>query len=159
MAVFACGAVENVLGGMRTVVKRTSDERRVLLRDKEECYAWIRNNTKPDSRLVAYEDAPTYLYTGRQAVRPMIFTTDEFYESERLNRETSHLTDIAQAIGASYWLFASDDYYRDWPAAAALEGSYMSELKKGLPVSVSRWWRSRNRSFGSLPSQRLRVWV
>src|SRR5579864_7999769 len=77
----ACGVVENVLGGMRRVVKRTSDERRVLLRDKEECYAWIRDNTKPDSRLVAYEDAPTYLYTGREAVRPMIFTTDEFYES------------------------------------------------------------------------------
>jgi len=131
----ACGVVENVLGGMRRVVKRTSDERRVLLRDKEECYAWIRNNTKPDSRLVAYEDAPTYLYTGREAVRPMIFTTDEFYESDRLNREASHLTDVAQAIGASYWLFASDDYYRDWPAAAALEGSHMSELEKGLPVA------------------------
>ena len=84
---------------------------------------------------MAYEDAPTYLYTGREAVRPMIFTTDEFYESERLNRETSHLTDVAQAIGASYWLFASDDYYRDWPAAAALEGSHMGELEKGLPVA------------------------
>jgi hypothetical protein len=130
----ACGAVENVLGGMRTVVRRTSEERRVLLRDKEECYAWIRNNTNPDSRLVAYEDAPTYLYTGRETVRPMIFTTDEFYESQRLNREISHLTDVAQAIEARYWLFASDDYYRDWPAAAALEGTHMGELAKGLPV-------------------------
>jgi hypothetical protein len=130
----ACGAVENVLGGMRTVVRRTSEDRQTLLRDKEECYEWIRNNTKPDSRLVAYEEAPTYLFTGRETLRPMIFTTDEFYESERLNREASHLADVAQAVNAHYWLFASDDYYRDWPAAAALEGSHMSELEKGLPV-------------------------
>ena len=134
VAALACAVAENSLAGMRIVIARTSEEREAVMRDKQACYDWIRGNTEPDARLVSYEDTATYLYTGREAVRPIVFTTDEFYDPQRLSLEAPHMTDIADAVGARYWLFAADDYYREWPAARALEGSRSSELERDLPA-------------------------
>jgi len=133
-AALTCAVAENSLAGTRTVLMRTSDDRRTLMQAKQDCYDWIRSNAEPDARLIAYEDTATYLYTGRETVRPIVFTTDDFYDPQRLSKEASHMTDIAETIGARYWLFAADDYYREWPAATALEGSRSSELERDLPA-------------------------
>lgn len=134
MAVLACAVAENSLAGMKTVIARTSEDREAAMRDKQACYDWIRANAEPDARLVAYEDAAAYLYTGREAVRPIVFATDDFYDPQRLSLEARRMTDIADAIRARYWLFAADDYYREWPAATALEVSRSTELQRDLPA-------------------------
>jgi hypothetical protein len=135
VVVFVCGAVENSFGGLRAEIERKSEERHALLLDKKECYDWIRRNTDPTARLLAYEDATAYLFTGRQTVRPMIFTTDEFYDPERLEEASSHFSDVARAIDARFWLFAADDLDGEWPGAKAIEQDHIQRLEGGLPVA------------------------
>jgi hypothetical protein len=130
-----CGVAENSVAGVRTAVEQISRDRQGLLRDKLECYDWIRRNTDSNDRVVAYEDAVAYLYTGRQTVRPTIFTTDEFYEPQRLSQEVSHFVDVAQAIQARYWLLAADDFNREWPAAFALKQNHMRRVQNELQVT------------------------
>ena len=134
LATLVCGVVANSVAGVRTAVERISRDRQELLRDKLECYDWIRRNTDPSDRLVAYEDAVAYLYTGRETVRPTIFTTDEFYEPKRLSQEASHFSDVAQAIQARYWLLAADDFNREWPAALELKQNDLRRMQRELQL-------------------------
>lgn len=132
IAALVYAAVENSVAGTRTAVEGISRDRRELLHDKLECYNWIRLNTDPNARVVAYEDAVAYLYTGRLTVRPTVFTTDEFYEPQRLPQEVSHFSDVAQAIQARYWVLATDDFNREWPAAMELKRSQMRRVQGGM---------------------------
>ncbi len=129
-----CGAVENSFGGLRTEIERKSEERHALLLDKKECYEWIRRNTDPTARLLAYEDATAYFFTGRQSIRPMIFTTDEFYAPERLEEASSHSTSPARSMPDS-WLFAADDLEGEWPGAKVIEQDRIQRLERNLPVA------------------------
>ncbi|MEX2303710.1 MAG: hypothetical protein WD733_22395 [Bryobacterales bacterium] len=81
--------------------------------EKQQAYEWIRQNTAAADRFIADEDASLYLYTGRQALRPMAFSTAAFYlQSEAaLDQDLARLTDSACGIGARYWLSAADDYH------------------------------------------------
>jgi hypothetical protein len=81
--------------------------------EKQRAYDWIRQNTRPADRFIASEDASLYLYTGRQALRPMAFSTAAFYlqSEELLDRDLARLTDAACEIGARYWLASADDYH------------------------------------------------
>jgi hypothetical protein len=86
--------------------------RRALAPEREEAYAWIRSHTSPEDRFIAYEDANLYLHTGRQALRPLAFSSEANYRNAKavLNRDLEHLTDAARQIQARYWLAAEDDY-------------------------------------------------
>jgi hypothetical protein len=81
--------------------------------EKQQAYAWIRQNTAAADRFIADEDASLYLYTGRQALRPMAFSTAAFYRQSEaaLDQDLARLTDSACGIGARYWLSAADDYH------------------------------------------------
>ncbi len=81
--------------------------------EKRTAYEWIRQNTAPSDRFIASEDASLYLYTGRQALRPMAFSTASFYlqSEEALDRDLARLTDSARGIRAHYWVAAADDYH------------------------------------------------
>ncbi len=87
-------------------------ERALLAVEKRQAYRWIRENTKESDRFISYEDAALWLHTGRQALRPMIFSTAAFYRQDKgiLDRDLARFMDTASAIGAAYWLVAVDDY-------------------------------------------------
>jgi hypothetical protein len=107
--------------------------RQRLQAEKQQAYQWIRRNTSPEDRFVASEDASLYLFTGRQALRPMAFSTAAFYlQSEPLlERDLERMTDAPRAIGARYWLAAADDYHLE--SAEQFIKNYTRELLEELP--------------------------
>ena len=114
--------------------------RAALLEEKKEIYAWIRDHTDPGARFIAYEDASLFLYTGRQAARPIAFSTEAFYMKDEavLNRDLDHILDVARSIGARYWVASADDF--DLETGLPLIEKRVANLKSGLPVL----FRSRN---------------
>ncbi len=145
------GVALNYAGPMRARVIQLSRNRAGLLDDLRGAYAWISRNSPPDARLIAYEDANLYLYTGRQAMIPMQFTTDEFYEPERLADAARHLTDVPRAIGAEYWLFTDDDYRYEWMDADRAAHTELAKIENVLPlVYHSADGRVRIRALGCL---------
>ena len=53
-----------------------------------------------------------WLYTGRQALRPMIFSTAAFYRHDKgvVEKDLARFMDTANAIEASFWIVSEDDY-------------------------------------------------
>ena len=118
MALIAWLAGYGVLGYGRQILGPDKDIRRSVehfAAERREAYDWIRENTQPSDRFIAYEDALLWLATGRQAIRPMIFSTEAFYrqDEEVLNRDLERFMDTAGAIGARYWLVAKGDFRLD----------------------------------------------
>jgi hypothetical protein len=111
-----------------------SKKRGSLLQEKREAYDWISSVTPPRARVVAYEDADVYLYSQRTAIRPVIFTTADFYDPAQLSRTLDHMTDVARAINADYWIAADDDYGFEWPAAFARGHARMRDIERVLPL-------------------------
>ena len=66
-------AAWNYAHGGRSDLNALIENRRSILQEKQEAYAWVRQHTNLDTRIVAFEDVLLYLYTGRQAVRPISF--------------------------------------------------------------------------------------
>ncbi len=87
-------------------------ERALLAAEKRQAYRWILENTQESDRFISYEDAALWLHTGRQALRPMIFSTAAFYRQDKgiLDRDLARFMDTASAIGAAYWMVAVDYY-------------------------------------------------
>ena len=88
------------------------EARAAVATEKRQAYRWVVENTKESDRFVCYEDAALWLYTGRQALRPMIFSTAAFYRQDKgvLDLDLARFMDTANAIGANYWMVAVDDY-------------------------------------------------
>jgi hypothetical protein len=137
VAVFIGAVSLNYAGGLRTQIAETGERRASLLQEKREVYDWLARSTDRDARSIAYEDATLYLYSGRLAVRPIAFTTAEFYESWRLRRVLEHMTDVARAIRADYWVVSADDYNSEWPEASAQTLARMRELETSVPLVYS----------------------
>jgi hypothetical protein len=135
-----CAVFVNYWGGSRTIIEEKSWQRGAILDEKREAYDWISSHTASDSRIIAYEDAIMYLYTGRQSVRPIAFSTTDYYEPGRIFATLDHITDVARAVGAEYWVVADDDFSAEWPAATFQARGRVSELEKVLPLR----FRSRN---------------
>lgn len=118
--------------------------RGLLLEEKREAYDWIRRSTDPSARFIAYEDASLYLYTGRQAMRPIAFSTEAFYtdNAQILSRELAHIMDSPRAIGARYWVACDDDFQME--TGESLIEKRIAEVEKVLPqVFRSRQGRVR----------------
>ena len=131
---FVSAVAVDYASGTRKFIAETSTKRHVLFQEKREAYQWLSRLTPPNARVVAYEDGSLYLYSGRPAIRPFTFTTAEFYDPPRLGEDIEHLTDVAHAVGAAYWLSADDDYGFEWPDAYAKAHARMSELERVLPL-------------------------
>jgi hypothetical protein len=122
-------------------VKALSLYRAALNRERRDGYDWIARNTSPSARVLAYEDVLVYLYTGRQAIRPVTITTDCYYQPERPKcaSDFSEMGSWAGYVGARYW-------FTD-PADLEFEGGrrfrpevrrYIADLKSRMhPVFVS----------------------
>ncbi len=131
------GAWNYVDGGRQQWLAKAA-ERDAIAGEKVEAYDWLRENTRPDTRTVAYDDVILYLYTGRQAVRPIIaysirnaFTDDK----KILEEDLAHITDTALHIRARFWLTADDDYSNE--GGSALIKQRMAQLKSVLPLVFS----------------------
>jgi len=89
------------------------------LQQKREVYAWIREHTPADAKVVAYEDILLFLYSGRQALRPIALLPVSAYqknpgsESPDLSKDLAEMCDAPRDAGATYWLATGDDFSLD----------------------------------------------
>src|SRR2546430_2472940 len=84
-------------------IARESESRAALLVEKREAYAWLKENSARDATAIAYEDASMFLYSGRQAMRPVIFSPAAgVNRPEVLNNELPCITSSAEPIRAQY---------------------------------------------------------
>ena len=134
LAVFAGATARNYFSGMRPLISRQSADRAALLKEKRGAYDWLSQNTARDAKVIAYEDANVYLYTGRLAMRPLVFTSADFYDPQSVKTTATHMTDVSTALRADYWLFSDDDYGIDWPEAFAAAHSQMVKVERDLPL-------------------------
>jgi hypothetical protein len=119
--------------GNSRLISRESQERGKLLAEKHEVYSWLRANTPPDSKVIAYEDVSLFLFSGRQALRPITFSPAAFYDPSLLGSEISCLTVSARAIHAEYWVVSDDDFSMEWTDATSAGLSREGELANALP--------------------------
>jgi hypothetical protein len=107
-----------------------SDVRASLSSQKQEAYAWLRQNTSPDARILAYEDASLFLYAGRQAMRSTIFSPAGYYHPEILDSELSCLISSAEPIAAKYLVVSEDDFDIEWEPARSSGKSKEREIEQ-----------------------------
>ena len=108
-----------------------SHERADLLTAKQEAYRWLATEGCC-SPLLAYEDANAYLYTERQAMRPIVFPTSAAFDPVRFAEAVDHVMDVSEALHAEYWLFSEDDFGSDTRADAAAIWNCMGRLGPDL---------------------------
>jgi hypothetical protein len=128
----------NCVVGYRPQLKSISAERAGITLQTLPVYAWIREHTASEAVIVAAEDTTLYLYTNRQAVVPIAFSTEYVYTGDHgsLERDLGHITDTAVALGACYWLTSQNDFEMlDFPTTEAEDR--VAQLTAGLP-EVSR---------------------
>jgi hypothetical protein len=114
-------------------LRRESDLRGSILQEKREAYSWLRENSPADTRVVAYEDATLFLYSGRQAVRPVIFAPAGLIRAEQLKPELLCITEGAHVIDAGYWLISEDDFENEWEPAISRGRAREREMESVLP--------------------------
>lgn len=117
----------------RADVRRTSLNRAALLSEKREAYEWLQRNSPKDARAVASEDGALYLYTGRQAMAHIALQRAGAYDDAFLQYDLAHVTDVARAIGAQYWLASSDDSDKQWRSAKPPLAVRYKEVESVLP--------------------------
>jgi hypothetical protein len=100
-------------------IKRTSESRGALLEEKRAAYAWLEKKTAPNSRILAYEDASAFLYSGRQGLRPVIFSAAGVYRPDVLSSELACIVSSAKPAGANYWVVSDDDFASEWEPASS----------------------------------------
>lgn len=121
-------------GQSRAELRAFSENRARILTSERQAYRWISRSTGPDAKIIAYQDAQLYLYTGRQSMRPIVFTTAEFLEPNRLPGDLDHMTDVARAISAQYWFVSDDDFSVEWSGGRDAAERRMSEIERVLPI-------------------------
>jgi hypothetical protein len=126
--------VRHYLVGYRTQLHQMSGSRAAALEERRQAYEWIRRETTPETRLIAYEDVALSLHTGRAAMRPIAFSTEAFYRKDEavLRRDLARITDTARAIGARYWVMTASDFALE--SGIPLIEKRVAELKSVLPV-------------------------
>lgn len=109
---------------------------RSLLAEKRKAYRWIRAHTPAQSRFIAYGDVLLYLYTGRQAVRPIACSTAAAYDNDPAyaHRDASHLGDVARHVAANYWLVTPTDFGGELGDDPAILSRAQSALLARLPL-------------------------
>lgn len=119
----------NFVAGATRVITQTVQDRARLLADKREAYQWLSRCTSPEDLVVAYEDASAYLYSGRRGMRPVVFPTSGEYNPAYVQESLTHMTDVAHALGARYWIIADDDFSMEWEPATSLARARETSLE------------------------------
>jgi hypothetical protein len=131
--VFALAA--NYLGGTRWIIAENGRNRSILLQEKREAYRWLSCCTAREDVVIAYEDAALFLYSGRQSMRPLVFTTSGLYDPAYVSQSLDRMSDVAYATGARYWLVAADDFAMEWKTAASDGRARELEMGRKLPIA------------------------
>jgi 4-amino-4-deoxy-L-arabinose transferase-like glycosyltransferase len=113
-------------------IAKESESRAALLVEKREAYAWLRKNSSQDAVSIAYEDASLFLYSGRQAIRPVIFSTAGVKRPDVLNSELACILSNANIVHAKYWLVSDDDFDSEWEAAKLRAKAKEQEMERSL---------------------------
>jgi hypothetical protein len=129
-----------VIGAWNCVVrdprvrKQGSATLAAILAQREQAYQWIRENTKPEDRVAAWQDAVLYLYTGRQGLRPIMALPQAGYADDlsSLERDLVHICDAPRHVGARYWLTTPNDFSLE-PHPERFRAR-MAEVNSVLPV-------------------------
>ncbi len=129
----AIGMAWNFIFSDRAGMKKASDDAAQLLAEKKEAYGWLREHAAPDARVVAGEDVTLYLYTGRQAMSHIALVPAGAYDPAQMQRDLDHMTDVARAIGAAYWMASPDDSGKQRRAAKPLLEARFTEIESVLP--------------------------
>jgi len=129
----ALGMAWNFVFADRADMIKKSEDAASLLAEKKEAYAWLRANSAPDARVVAGEDVAVYLYTGRQAMSHIALVPAGAYEPALIRADLAHLTDVARAIGAGYWIASPDDSEKQRRDAKPLLATRFAEIESVLP--------------------------
>jgi hypothetical protein len=128
-AVLLCSVGVSWWGEVHALAK-TSESRGELLQEKRAAYSWLKQNTPAGSRILAYEDASSFLYSGRQSLRPVIFSAAGVYRPELLDSELGCINSNAAPIGAAYWLASDDDFVPEWEPARSRARDRESEMER-----------------------------
>jgi 4-amino-4-deoxy-L-arabinose transferase-like glycosyltransferase len=128
-AILLCGAGVSWWGEVNALAK-TSDSRGALLLEKRAAYGWLKENTTANSRVLAYEDASSFLYSGRLSLRPVIFSAAGVYRPELLDSELACINSNAVPIGANYWISSDDDFVSEWEPASTRARNRESEMER-----------------------------
>jgi hypothetical protein len=132
----ASGAVVlwNYAHGGRTALNARIERRTSILQEKEQAYEWVRQNTKASTKMVAFEDAMLFLYTGRQAIRPIAFLPSCCVTNHIsiLQSDLNHIMDVPRRVQAGFWLM-SDDYF-DAEGSIPLIHAKIIQMKSELPL-------------------------
>jgi 4-amino-4-deoxy-L-arabinose transferase-like glycosyltransferase len=109
-----------------------SQSRAALLVEKREAYAWLKENSPRNAVAIAYEDASMFLYSGRQAIRPVIFSPAGVNRPDVLNSDLACITSSAEAIHAKYWVVSDDDFGYEWEPASSRARAKEREMERPL---------------------------
>ena len=129
-------------------------DREILAAAKQEAYRWVRNRTEPEDRLIAYDDVSLFLYTGRQGLRPIAFSTAAFYRQSKeiIDHDLRRFAETARELGARYWIVAADDFDLETGEEMALD--YRDDFIGAYPVVFeSQDGEVRIHALGSLYSE------
>jgi len=108
------------------------------LEQRKEVYSWIRGHTPSGAKIVAYDDVLIFLYSGRQALRPIVLLPSLAYsripgsDSPDLSGDLAHMCDAPRDAGATYWLVTGDDFSLD--ADREKTTSRQNEIVSVLPL-------------------------
>jgi hypothetical protein len=108
------------------------------LQERREVYSWIRDHTPVSAKIVAYDDILLFLYSRRQALRPIVLLPAAAYsrrpgsDSPDLSGDLAHLCDAPREADATYWLVTQDDFFLD--AEPEKTTSRVNEIIAVLPL-------------------------
>jgi len=122
----------------RRELREAAEAQNKTLEQKKEVYSWIRQHTPAGAKIVAYDDVLLFLYTRRQALRPIAllpvsaYSNGTGWNSPDLARDLAHMSDAPREAGATYWLVTADDFSLD--AEREKITSRQNEITAALPV-------------------------
>ena len=129
-AALAVGIAVSWTGEIRSIAK-TSRSRASVLEEKRQAYTWLEQNSPRDTRVIAYEDVSVYLYSGRQALRPVIFSAAGVHRPDVLDSDLACITSSAAPLGAKYWLVSGDDFGYEWEPAKSRARQSEAKMEQG----------------------------
>jgi hypothetical protein len=132
--VVAVAALWNYVEPSRVKWLSLTDMRGMLLPEKQQAYAWLRQNAEQGDHVVAMEDGCVYLYAGLQSMVPIVPSPGGVYDRDIVKTDLDHMMDVARAIQARYWLVSADDYAKSQNYFKPLLDSRSEELRNVLPA-------------------------
>jgi hypothetical protein len=128
----------NYLFRDRQQLREAESAQAKTLAQRREVYSWIRDHTPAGTKIVAYDDILLFMYSRRQALRPIAILPAAAYtkrpgsDSPDLAGDLAHLCDAPRDAGATYWLVTADDFSLDaYPEKTA---SRQNEVVGVLPL-------------------------